>query len=124
MGRHFVPQAYLRAFQDHSKPGYIWTLPRGESEPRLLPIKKVAQSRGFYDSVTEKELAYLVELPANPVLEKLRNRQSLEPADRFALSLYMETMLERVPKNRERAERLLQPSLAPQSSRFEKKSTE
>lgn len=101
---HFVPQEYLRAFQDPSKPGFIWTLVCGERVPRLLPIKQVAQSRGFYDAETEVELATLVESPANPALAKLRNGLSIEPAERLAVAVYVATMLRRVPKNRARGE--------------------
>lgn len=104
---HFVPQAYLRAFQDPSKPGCIWTLVRGESVPRLLPIEEVAQSRGFYDAETEVELATLVESPASPALAKLRRSEPLEPSERLAIAVYIATMLRRVPKNRARAHELL-----------------
>ena len=71
MGHHFVPQAYLRAFQDCTSPGMIWTYPRAKP-PRLASIEKVAQASGFYDPQTEAELNAVIEAPANPVLELLR----------------------------------------------------
>ena len=52
MGQHFVPQAQLRPFQAPDAPGMIWVYPRG-GEPRLAPIKNVAQSSGFYDEDVE-----------------------------------------------------------------------
>jgi hypothetical protein len=104
---HFVPQYYLRAFREPSKPDHIWTLVRGESVPRLLPIKQVAQARGFYDAETEVELAAQVEAPANPVLAKLRRGESIEPEERLAVAMYVATMVRRVPRNRARARELL-----------------
>jgi hypothetical protein len=111
MGQHFVPQEYLRAFQDPSKAEFIWTLPRGESVPRLLPIKQVAQSRGFYDSETETDLARLVESPANPALAKLREESVIDRSERLAVAVYIATMLKRVPKSRARGEALIPETL-------------
>jgi len=64
MGHHFVPQAYLRAFQSPDEPGMIWTYPRN-AKPRLAGIKSVAQSSGFYDSDVESDLNTYIEAPAN-----------------------------------------------------------
>jgi hypothetical protein len=111
MGQHFVPQEYLRAFQDPSEADYIWTLPRGELVPRLLPIKQVAQSRGFYDAETETDLARLVESPANPVLRKLREGSDINRSERMAIAIYIATMMKRVPKSRERGEALIPEAL-------------
>jgi hypothetical protein len=111
MGQHFVPQEYLRAFQDPSKADYVWTLPRGEDVPRLLPIKQVAQSRGFYDPETEKDLADLVESPANPALRKLRQSSQIDSSERLAVAVYIATMLKRVPKSRARGEALIPAAL-------------
>jgi hypothetical protein len=107
MGQHFVPQEYLRAFQDPSKAEYIWTLPRGDAVPRLLPIKQVAQSRGFYDPETETDLARLVESPANPALAKLREGSEIDRSERLAVAVYLATMIKRVPKNRTRGQALI-----------------
>ena len=71
--------------------------------PNLLPIKQVAQERGYYPSATETELNEKVEKPANIVLKKLRQGLSLGVADRSPLAYYIATMLTRGPKNRELA---------------------
>lgn len=107
MGQHFVPQEYLRAFQDPTKAEYIWTLPRGELVPRLLPIKEVAQSRDFYEPETETDLGRLVESPANPALAKLREGSIIDPSERLAVAVYIATMLKRVPKSRARGHALI-----------------
>jgi|SRR5688500_4397576 len=103
MGKHFVPQFYLRAFQDSAKPGFIWTWVRGNQAPDRLPIVSVAQSPDFYDPDTERELAELVEKPANPIFRKLWAREQLQADERLAFSIYLATMMYRVPKARERS---------------------
>jgi hypothetical protein len=111
MGQHFVPQAYLRAFEDTSSPDFIWAQSRRKAVPRLVPIKNIAQSRGFYEPATEALLASAIEAPANPILAKLRRGEAPEERDRSCLAVYIATMIRRVPKNRSRARALAQPTL-------------
>jgi Protein of unknown function (DUF4238) len=106
MGNHFVPQAYLRAFQDPQDPGMIWTDPRRQPA-RLAAIDKVAQSSGFYDAETERDLNVLIEAPANPVLELLRTDRSTDAAGRHRVAVYVATMAKRVPRSRQRGVALL-----------------
>jgi hypothetical protein len=101
----------LRAFQDPSSPGFIWAQSRREDAPRLVPIKKVAQSRGFYEPATETLLALAIEGPANPILAKLRGGEAPEEHERSCLAVYIATMIKRVPRNRTRARALVQPTL-------------
>ena len=77
MGHHFVPQRYLRNFEDPSHPGYIWVHDRHGGEAQLANIAKVAQSRDFYSQSTETILAETVERPANLVIQKLTTRQPI-----------------------------------------------
>jgi hypothetical protein len=100
MGHHFVPQAYLRGFQDPSRPGFIWVQARRESNPRSASIEDVAQSRGFYDAETEHLLASPVEGPANPVLAKLRAGELPTERERVALAVYLATMTPGSPTRR------------------------
>jgi hypothetical protein len=102
MGHHFVPQAYLRGFQDPLKPGFIWVQSRRQSSPHPASIEDVAQSRGFYDAETETLLASSVEGPANPILAKLRSRELPTDRERMTLAVYLATMIKRVPRNRTR----------------------
>lgn len=111
MGKHFVPQAYLRAFECGEKPGCIWVQSRRADSPQLAPIVKVAQARQFYDSDTENLLASAIEAPANPVLDRLRRGVILEANEYPALILYIATMIKRVPRQRRRALAMVQPAL-------------
>src|SRR5947209_5950801 len=106
MGHHFVPQAHLRPFQAPDAPGMIWVYPR-EDEPRLVPIKNVAQSSGFYDDDVERDLNTYVEGPANPILDKLRRDEFIDTDERLQVALYLATMVKRVPRSRERGEAMI-----------------
>lgn len=111
MGHHFVPQAYLRPFEDPSCPGFIWAQSRRHDTPKLTSIEKVAQSRRFYEPATEALLASAIEAPANPVLAKLRGGEAPKEHERSCLAVYIATLIQRVPRNRTRAQALAQPTL-------------
>ena len=111
MGHHFVPRHYLRFFEDPEHPGMAWVHPRCD-DPRLASIKAIAQSSGFYDPDTEIELNRLVEAPAKPALQALREGAVVSSADRHRVALYVATMLYRVPHNRKRGESLAPAALA------------
>src|SRR6266566_4273701 len=110
MGHHFVPQAYLRAFQVPDSPGMIWLYPRNEV-PRLASIKNVAQASDFYHADVEADLNALVEAPANPCLEKLRRGEFIDAEGKYRTSVYIATMLKRVPRSRERGQGLIPKAL-------------
>jgi hypothetical protein len=118
MGHHFVPQAYLRPFEDPSRPGFVWVQSRRDEAPRLASIEDVAQSRAFYDSATEKLLASAVEGPANLILARLRQGELPKERERPQLATYIATMIKRVPRNRSRAKNLAQPALDEVVTRF------
>src|SRR5438445_3489997 len=117
MGQHFVPQAYLRAFQKPDEPGKIWVYPRND-EPRLASVKKVAQASGFYDADVETELNTLVEAPANPLLDRLRRGEAVHGAQRYQVAVYVAAMLKRVPRSRERGKSLVPKALEGTISRL------
>jgi len=107
VGRHYVQQAFLRHFQDPTKPGWIWTCIRGEEEPRLLPIDKVAQAPNYYDDEVEHALNVLVESPTTPVLDALRRGEIPDPAGRMAVAVYAATCIKRVPRARQQGRELV-----------------
>lgn len=108
MGKHWVPQEYLRGFSPPDREERVWMFDKsvGEWSNEPLPISKVAQRRDFYPDEVENELTGRVEAPANLVLKKLRGTpniliRDLSNEDRFDLARYMATMMYRVPKKRE-----------------------
>jgi hypothetical protein len=70
-----------------------------------VSIARIAQESSFYDPDTERRLNELVERPGNRVLNKLRSGDlSLNDKERFHLSVYIATMLWRVPHRRAKGE--------------------
>ncbi len=103
MGHHYVPQRYLRNFQDVARPGFIWMFDKVSRQCRQASITNVAQEAGFYEPETETDLNELVEGPATPIIDKLLRRECPTPADQTSLALYIAVMLKRVPYRRQRA---------------------
>ena len=58
------------------------------------------QENGFYSPEDERDLNQLVEMPANYVLDKLRDRIAITLEDRDKLAFYIATFIYRVPYNR------------------------
>lgn len=109
MGYHYIPQKYLRGFTAPSCPDTLWQFDKKmvRYSPGPVPISKIAQRRSFYDSQTERSLNDQVEVPGNRVLDKLRSGNlSLGDEDRRHLSVYIATMLKRVPFHRAKARAL------------------
>jgi hypothetical protein len=112
MGHHFVPQRYLRNFEDPNQPDYIWVHDRRGGPAKLASIAKLAQSRNFYSQSTETILAQTVEQPANPVLQKLTTHKSIDSAERFHLAYYTCVMMKRIPAHRRHSSEMLPDVLA------------
>ena len=107
MGNHYVPQEYLRGFTDSSCPDALWQFDKATLSYSKQPasIAKIAQQSSFYDPDTERRLNELVEIPGNRVLKKLRSGDlALNDKERFHLSVYIATMLWRVPHHRAKGE--------------------
>jgi hypothetical protein len=116
MGHHFVPQAYLRAFEDPLQPGMIWVYPRSAG-PRIASIEKVAQSSGFYDPSDEADLNAIVERPAFPLLDRLRTGEAITRDEKHVVAVYVATMVHRVPRNQARGEDVMPKALADAAAR-------
>lgn len=112
MGHHFVPQRYLRNFENPSRPGFIWLHDKRGGPTRLARIAQVAQVRGFYSAETEVSLARDVETPANAVIRKLTGDMPITPVERVQLAYYIGVMLKRVPARRRRSAEMMPGVLA------------
>ena len=115
MGHHFVPQKYLKGFQSLEKADWIWAFDKKLRTAKHLPINKVAQATGFYDTEIETSLTYDVEVPGYKVIEKILRGEvvSDDPAneDRKDLSYYIATMIRRVPHSRAIGHKLVPQSI-------------
>jgi len=97
MGHHYLPQYYLRGFEED---GCIWAHDRLECRTFPTRVRSIANENGLYSDELEAWLNTEVEQPAQPALQRLRTRQSLTPEDRLALAKYMVVMWKRVPEGR------------------------
>jgi hypothetical protein len=100
MGHHFVPQQYMRNFEDPNRRGFIWLHDKQGGDPRSVPITKVAQAKGFYSKETEAILANVVEKPANAVMKKLITEVGITQDERLQLAYYIGVMVKRIPARR------------------------
>src|SRR5688572_8703709 len=100
MGHHYLPQRYLRGFQASAAPGAIWMYDKQAGTRKRVPIKEVAQARGFYTADVEDRLNREVEIPGGDVIDKIRRGEAVDESDRMDLSYYVATMIRRVPRAR------------------------
>jgi hypothetical protein len=103
MGHHYIPQHYLRNFQDVHDPGFIWMFDKDSGRGCLASITKVVQEASFYEPEIEASLNEIVEKPANRVIDKLLRREGITPEEKSYLALYIAVMLKRVPYHRQQA---------------------
>jgi len=103
MGKHYVPQYYLKGFsQNNGK--YIWVYDKKDGVKFPTQVKSIANITGFYSKEVERYLANTIERPANTVLTKIRQFERIEQRDKEVLSEYMAVMIKRVPKGLQRLE--------------------
>jgi hypothetical protein len=103
MGNHYIPRAYLRGFCVKGSDSQIEVYDKELQKHYRTNIINAAQENGFYDDETEQQLATLVEDPAKPAIDKLRQCLALNDDDRTRLAVYAAVLLKRVPRSRERA---------------------
>ena len=114
MGHHFVQQKYLAGFATDDKLDCVFQFDKTTREFSSSPIhvSKVAQKQKFNDDDVEIDLGPRIELPNNPVLEKLRSHDlSLSKNERLIFARYIAAQWRRVPTARELAESIAKRSL-------------
>ncbi len=102
MGKHFIPQFYLKGFTDIKIPSSIWVYEKGGQRIFNTSPKNIAHGKRFYPDETELYLSNEIESPSNPVLNKIRERKAITQKDKVSLSNYITVMLKRVPYAKER----------------------
>lgn len=111
MGDHFLPRVYLRGF---AQPGEsrLWMYENGREHPDFLPIASIANENKLYGDL-EPYLAKVVEAPANKVLRRIGNKETISDSDKVALSAYIYILRKRVPSGIKRFHNSI-PLIAPQ----------
>lgn len=100
MGKHYIPRLYLKGFTIPEKENCVWVF-RNNDEPFQSSIKKTAQARNYYPDELESVLANDVEGPANKVILKVREKQSINQNEKWMLAKYITAMMKRVPETKE-----------------------
>lgn len=101
MGKHEIPQYYLRGFASDHERTLIWQFGKQGEAPLEIPIRVAAQRRDFYPEDVEKFLAEAVEGPANPILDQLREQRVLDGEQRWVFARYVLAMSRRTSFNRD-----------------------
>ena len=104
MLNHYLPRYYLKGFTESPTSQLVWIYERNTNNVFRAPVAKVACQHGFYSDSDEEYLANQIEGPANPVIQKVRERQDISAEDKILLSRYLSVMWRRVPDYRERGE--------------------
>lgn len=102
MGYHYVPKAYLRGFCVEGSDTQIEVFDQKQQRHFRSNVDNVAQEKGYYDEETEHQLATLIEDPAKPAIDLLREGRDIGDDDRLNLAVYAAVLLRRVPRSRER----------------------
>jgi hypothetical protein len=110
MGKHYVPQHYLRAFATPADDTQLWMYDKRTATGRVVAIKRAAQQRDYYTPEEEIRLTKEIENPGNAILDRLRRGGTLGAEDRPILARYLAVMMMRVPRKR-RTSRALLPSV-------------
>lgn len=107
MGKHYLPQYYLKGFASMPDSPLIWAYEKGSQRRFCTTVTQVANENRYWSDEVESWLANDIEGPANSVLQKIKHRQTLTLDDKAVFSIYIITMLRRVPQGKKRAERWL-----------------
>ena len=100
MGKHYVPQEYLRGFASPGERTHVWMFDAQTSLWSHAAIKQVAQEGDYYPPEVESRLAHEVETPGHEALSVLRTGGQLSASQREALGYYVAVMVVRGPKKR------------------------
>lgn len=107
MGKHYIPQEYLRGFSPDTEQKFIWMFDKQTRAWSRPAIKQAAQQSDYYPPEIEQRLANEIEGPGHRVLNALRQRQTISAADREALAMYIAVLIMRVPRKRRKARELV-----------------
>ncbi len=100
MGHNYLPKYYLKGFC-RSEDNSIWAFDKTSGNKFITQIKTLANITGLYSEEIEQYLANEIENPANPVLDKLRNHQTINDSEKSVFAKYISVMWKRVPRAQE-----------------------
>ena len=119
MGRHYVPQEYLRGFSATVDRRAVWMFDKISGSWSNPAISKAAQTPDYYPAHVERRLATEVEADGHLALQTLRARRPLGEDSRSALCYYIAVMIMRGPRRRRIARAIAPDALARALARTE-----
>ena len=101
---HYVPEFYLKKFVDPNT-SMIWVYEKTSGNVFQTSPNKVAKKRYYYSFITENEetdseaenFFNLIEGEASKAFEKIINEEELNNDEKWFFSIFISTMLTRVP---------------------------
>ena len=119
---HKVPRYYLKGFVEKEGEPFIWVYRKGlqfrpgrvryKYNPYRDSINFVGSETDYYASTssdgvidydTYENMLEKLEKPADPIIEKIRNRQPITTDDKTVFAAYIVMMLKRVERRRQKA---------------------
>jgi hypothetical protein len=107
MGKHYVPQEYLRGFSADPERSNVWMFDKTSRAWSCAAIKQVAQTRDYYPADVEARLFAEVEGPGHLALTALRRGSVLIDSERESLAYYIAVLVMRGPRQRRRGRELV-----------------
>ena len=107
MLNHYVPRFYLKGFSCGDSDDQVWVFDKEPQRFFRATVRRVGAAHGFYDDDVEAELNSRVEAPGNAVIQAIRDREYITPAQKACLAVYIGVSMMRVPERRRRALNML-----------------
>jgi hypothetical protein len=84
----------------------IWVYEKKDGLKFQTHVNNVGHETSYYGPEVETYLANQIEFPANAVIKKIRNRETITTIDKLKLATYMVVMLKRVPDSKIRLNKM------------------
>ncbi len=107
---HYIPRFYLNGFIDPANEPFVWVYQKGETGIIKTTAENIALEKHYYsfttpsgdkDSETFENVLSEMEGKAAPVVQKIKNYETLDKDDRAIFAVFLAFMLTRVPNYRQ-----------------------
>ena len=103
MDNHYIPQRYLKGFQDNSNPNFVWAYEVQSKRIFNVNTTCIAFEKDLYSEEIERYLNESIEGPTIKVFDKLTRKEQIAKSDKILLAKYITVIYNRVPTGKVRA---------------------
>jgi len=112
---HYIPQFYLESFTDPRNEPYIWVYEKRNPNVRKAKAVNIAFEKHYYsytlqsgekDTETLENALADLENRAAPILQKIKNEETLSEQEKEVLSYFIAYSMTRVPNYRKNIEKI------------------